>query len=597
MKEGWKTKKIPLFYILMSAFIGVNIIIYGYMFYVYQVSYDIVEQRTISSMLTKNHVIINDIEDLVAQLHIQQLQLMQNSSMNKLVFKDVHTYSLYDVRMAQIDINRQLNMIGATNSIVSKVEAFFPENQLKISTRNGIVEMNEGDRKELFDKLSHTSQYHLLSYGYKQAYVLTSSTDILLQRHMESLPLMMIVSTISSDNILHSILERQYFEDNTSHFVLQWSDTGDEFVSTLPADRLALVLQELETLDHQEEFDYWTATVDGEAYVFTCAHSDALGLNLYELVREDVVFADLVSIRHLILLSIGILMLVILIFWRISYRWLIQPTKTLTQAFEGVYAHQFNAISQTTYAAEYAHIYDGFNRLIDHLNELAENNYKYKILAQEAQLKQLQFQINPHFLYNCYFILNSMIQQEDYINAERMSRLLGIYLKYIPHSQKPMVTLLEEVEHAKIYTEIQHFRFSRRLSIDFQSLPSEMEELPVPRILLQPLIENAFLHGMRNVESGGLIRIRFVREKNLVFLIVEDNGSEMSAEMINKIRHLIDGTLVQTESESVALINIHKRLKILYGERAGLLTEKSSLGGLKIMVCLPLPEGEIDNDP
>ncbi|MCX7657034.1 MAG: histidine kinase, partial [Treponemataceae bacterium] len=145
---------------------------------------------------------------------------------------------------------------------------------------------------------------------------------------------------------------------------------------------------------------------------------------------------------------------------------------------------------------EFGYLFHSFNRMVDKLDELVNQVYVAKILAQKAELKQLQAQINPHFLYNSFFTLQRTIIGEDIDKAALYAEKLGSYFKYITRNRQEEVALEKEVEHARIFTDIQSMRFSRRIKIEFGCLPEECRDWIVPRLILQPLLENAFEHGL-----------------------------------------------------------------------------------------------------
>ena len=162
--------------------------------------------------------------------------------------------------------------------------------------------------------------------------------------------------------------------------------------------------------------------------------------------------------------------------------------------------------------------------MVKELKTLIEQSYKQKILVQRAEMKQLQSQINPHFLYNSFFILNTMARTEDYENIEKFTEQLGRYFQFITRSAADEVPLEKEVEHARVYTEIQAMRYSNRIKAYFEELPEEFWGIVVPRLILQPIIENAFEHGLGMVKKNGILTVSFEKLQNGLHIIIENNG-------------------------------------------------------------------------
>ena len=206
-----------------------------------------------------------------------------------------------------------------------------------------------------------------------------------------------------------------------------------------------------------------------------------------------------------------------------------------------------------------------------------------KGLTQQAQLKQLQAQINPHFLYNTYFMLSRKITRMDYDGAEEISKHLGHYFKYLTRDGSDSLPLRQEVEHAKSYAAIQQNRFSDRITVQFDDLPEVYAGLIVPRLIIQPLLENSFGHGLEKLEHDGLLRLRYTGDTQNLNITVEDNGKDAADETIETLRESLDDPNVQ---EVTGLINIHRRLKIYFHGKAGLDIQRSELGGIAVTIFI-----------
>ena len=157
------------------------------------------------------------------------------------------------------------------------------------------------------------------------------------------------------------------------------------------------------------------------------------------------------------------------------------------------------------------------------LDNLIHKVYEQKILTQRAELKQLQSQINPHFLYNRFFNIYRLAKDEDCENIVLFSKYLGNYYQYITRNAASEVPLSAEYEHAVNYCSIQKFRFDGRLEIRLSPLPEAFRSLKVPRMIIQPILENAFEHGLNQVPSPSLC-LNIFQEDDALILSVENNG-------------------------------------------------------------------------
>lgn len=267
-----------------------------------------------------------------------------------------------------------------------------------------------------------------------------------------------------------------------------------------------------------------------------------------------------------------------------------KPLNMLVQAFQKVKNGNLEEHLYSDTKDEFEYLYQSFNDMEDHLSRLINEVYVQENMIQRAELKQLQAQINPHFLYNSFFILSRRIKRQDYENAEEFAKQLGNYFKYLTRDGADYIPLRQEAEHAKSYAAIQQARFADHLQVLFGELPAAYEGLLVPRLILQPLLENAFGHGLEDKVSGGILRVSFQDFSEGIRIQVEDNGEEATDEDIDRMRKLLE---TQELKEITGIVNIHRRLKNYFHGQAGLLIERSELGGVAMILEIHvLEEGE-----
>ena len=243
---------------------------------------------------------------------------------------------------------------------------------------------------------------------------------------------------------------------------------------------------------------------------------------------------------------------------------------------------------EPSYTDEFDRLSRHFNRMTAQLAGLIEKDYKQTILLQDAKMKHLQAQINPHFLYNSFYLLSHLVKMEDQEAAEKLSRYLGDYFRYITDQSRNVLPLQEEYDHAVIYLSIQLMRFGHRVCAEIEPVPKAFASLAVPRLILQPLLENVLEHG---IEADDQVRVKlsFHWEGSYLRIWVEDSGSALADQTISRLN-------AQCESEETpaghALSNIHRRLAIHYGDPVcGLSFSRSPLGGLRVCLTVKQREG------
>lgn len=287
--------------------------------------------------------------------------------------------------------------------------------------------------------------------------------------------------------------------------------------------------------------------------------------------------------------------LLCLVFIFVRVRSLIdKPIHTLCRIFAGAENPKLEPYEGYTRQDEFQILFSSYNAMAGRINGLVEEVYVQQILKQKAELKQLQSQINPHFLYNSFFTLSLLARKGDLENTAKFSHCLGEYFRYITRDAKEEVPLETEINHAKQYAEIQEIRFGSRIAITFMPVPQEYAGWPVPRLILQPLLENSFAHGLENKTCGGILRVFYQPAQDGLWIHVEDNGEEPALSELEELRERLREA--PAAAEVTALLNINRRLRLYYGKEDCLRIGRSEFGGWKVSVKI-LPGGRNRHAP
>jgi two-component system, sensor histidine kinase YesM len=231
---------------------------------------------------------------------------------------------------------------------------------------------------------------------------------------------------------------------------------------------------------------------------------------------------------------------------------------------------------------DFAFVYAAFNGMTARLRGAIEEVYLSTIARQQAELRHLQSQINPHFLYNSFCHVRRMAKMGDLDGVDEMSRKLSEYYRYITKTNSELIPLGQEVRHARAYIDIQRIRFGDRVVATIEDVPGEWVQRPVPKLILQPLIENAYVHGLEDREEGGRIRVRFEERGELLLVCIEDDGYPHSDDYIAKIRQATEPDGPQ--NSSTGILNVRRRLQL---SGAGDMTiDRSEPGGLLVRIVI-----------
>ena len=240
---------------------------------------------------------------------------------------------------------------------------------------------------------------------------------------------------------------------------------------------------------------------------------------------------------------------------------------------------------------EIAQLMGGFDRMMDRIDGLMEERVEYARQIKHLELKALQAQINPHFLYNSLDLINCTAISRNVPEISRMVRALGQFYRASLSRGREVIPLADEIRHVQLYVDIQNMRFDDRVRVEWQ-LDESAGQCQVIKIILQPLIENAMIHGIFEKPSKtGTIRVCTRREGSQLRITIEDDGVGMdeAARLANFSPTPPGGG--DTEG-GYGVRNICDRLRIVYGEPYGLFCESTPGKGTKVTVLLPAIEPE-----
>ncbi len=236
-----------------------------------------------------------------------------------------------------------------------------------------------------------------------------------------------------------------------------------------------------------------------------------------------------------------------------------------------------------------------FNQMSSEIKYLFDYAYSEKLARKDAKIIALQSQINPHFLNNTLEMMNWQARMAGDITVSKMIEALGTLLNYsMDRSNKKMINLAEELRCVDAYCYIISMRFGKRLVIE-KDVDETMLQIQVPQLILQPLIENAVVHGVETVKSGA-IRIKIFKDEDRALLQIINTGKDMTEEDRKRVQRILDGKQnleEKSKHESLGIYNVNERIKLIYGEEYGLTIQPIGSGETASTITLPL---EFDPD-
>lgn len=236
-----------------------------------------------------------------------------------------------------------------------------------------------------------------------------------------------------------------------------------------------------------------------------------------------------------------------------------------------------------------------FNRMLGKLDQLIKTSYVQKLENKEAQLKNLQLQINPHFLYNTLETISSIAAvKQVFVVCDICGKLGEIFRYSLGKDYGELVPLEQEMTHIKNYMFIQKIRYGDRLQV-FYNIDVDAAHVYIPRFILQPIVENAISHGLSNLTSVGTLEVSAFEKKDRLYIEIEDDGEGMVREKVAEITRFINTAKPVEGKKNIGIRNVNQRIKLAYGEAYGITIRSAPYQGSRFTIQLPIMrKGEED---
>ena len=264
------------------------------------------------------------------------------------------------------------------------------------------------------------------------------------------------------------------------------------------------------------------------------------------------------------------------------------PVKQLLDGFHQMEKGNFNLRLTQERNDIFGELFYGFNHMAEQLQKMIDQLSEERAHRNEIKFRLLQMQIKPHFLYNLFNNMIWMMEQKDYEKLEVLIQSTAGYYKTALNFGNRDILLMDNRRQLECYGEIQKIRFGDRftLQVDF---PEELQFYSIPNLLLQPLVENAIVHGTDGAEKICHIQVSARTEGAYLVLTVADDGCGITQEELADIRKEV-ANYEEDGKKYVALVNISARLHTLYKGHADFHIDSSLNGGTRIILKLPLEE-------
>ena len=255
--------------------------------------------------------------------------------------------------------------------------------------------------------------------------------------------------------------------------------------------------------------------------------------------------------------------------------------KEMKRVESGDFSHKIKPVGSD----EIGELMRSFKAMTLRMEEMIDEKYRMGKEVKNAELKALQAQINPHFLYNSLDLVNCLAIEHDVPEIADMINSLVEFYKLSLNRGKEIFSLQDEVRHVQAYVRIQNMRFEKKISLDIEE-KEWLKEYSILKIILQPLVENSIMHGILEKEdSRGIIKINFVHQGDRIYIIIKDDGVGMSKDKIDNL--LKETNEIKHAGSGYGVKNINERIKLYYGPEFGLVFESKENSETVVTVSIP----------
>lgn len=297
----------------------------------------------------------------------------------------------------------------------------------------------------------------------------------------------------------------------------------------------------------------------------------------------DVMYTRMIS--AVIVAGIVILTLVIVLSYRIS-RSITRPIREISKVTEAVSRGDLSVRTNVSAGAEVGVLAKSLDEMIDRINLLLVQVKQEQISLRKTELELLQSQINPHFLYNTLDTIVWLAEDGDQHEVVSMVKSLSEFFRSTLSAGKDVVPIAEEIKHITSYLQIQQVRYQDILEYEID-IDESMHKYLIPKITIQPLVENALYHGIKNKRGKGKIHVYGKLYSNYMILYVKDNGIGIKEDRLLQIQEKINNT-DERDDDAFGLHNVNERIRLKFGTRYGIHIESEYTKGTKVSIFLPL---------
>lgn len=383
-------------------------------------------------------------------------------------------------------------------------------------------------------------------------------------------------NTISDilSRLKYSSEDKIYLVNKNNEIICAYGKNAEDYFN----DNLLLALDKSNSYDVQK--------INGVKQLILYQDSSVAPWQIIVVTPIKYLVEDLKLYQYLVLVGFLIMLPIIFVATYALSKKIVKPIDSLMGHMDVISTGEFIHIEQSSDYVELNTFTLEFNIMIDKINKLINDVYKMEIASKESQLRALQQRIDPHFLFNSLQLIQSMAVLNQTEEIKQMAKSLGFLFRYAIVNSENLASIEEEVQHLKHYMEVQTKWFYKSCSYELK-IDDSILDCKIPRLSLQPIVENIFRHGFRNKEEGQIV-ITGYQMDSYVIIQVRDNGVGISDERLLEIKGDLEQLKESKEGKHIGLRNVHKRLVLKFGEQYGISLKSKKDSWTEITLKIPV---------
>lgn len=475
-----------------------------------------------------------------------------------------------------------MNTVISMDSNINSIELFnMAENEVLIAERSGARVDESGERLTQWERRGDALQSN-------QAF-LRSGNEILachqIHRFDDKQPIALVVFHLRPYHLEGILDEIKTVPEET---ILVFNDQNEVMAADYGTDwnmdtgvvegiRRELAEGDRKEASYDDQFWFYRSVSGGKMQILLTIPNQTIVDALFPTVASSI-FVAIVAVLASVVCSV------------VYSKAISRPIRDLSEEMKTITLNEYSGSTLESREDEIGILQDSFNHMISRNKELIAQQYQAKLEKRNAQLRALQAQINPHFMYNTLQVIGGMALEKDAPEVYSVTLALSDILRYSLNFSKEMVCLEEEVEYLKSYVMIQNERFGGKVQLKLELEPDTRKCL-IPKLILQPLAENSFEHGLLNKAGDWLLTVEsHITPEGDLLICIKDNGIGFDSERLAQIREKIELDTVKAlnSGSHIGLANVHARIKLRSAKEGhGVSIDSSPETGTTVSVRMP----------